>query len=404
MTIQHLEELVAKALAYYATCKYSQSSMYFQGEVFNSLVDFAKRSTKFELSEKMLELFLIDCGEKRKFTLPDYLRRFARQFRVLQSLDKNESIKLHYMKKKLQIPDQFVQLSTSYGDWLARKGQCKNTIETKVSRLLAFLLYLDSFGHSAIDIDFDTIFNFKGHIQEKGYSEAYKANVLFTLRDFIAFLVDSKVLELKTLQYVGTIFSHKDARLCSYYSTDEINSALNQIDRKTILGKRDYVIVLLLAELGVRESDVLHLTLDQFDWSMKELHLCMGKTKHPLTLPLPEPLLLALADYIRDGRPSTDSLLLFPRVSPTVEGTYTRGMIYYAVDRYLQRAGIETTDKHHGPHALRHSLSSALQRQDTSLPVISATLGHSSMNVTKRYLWMAPEQLRKLALEVPYEE
>jgi len=164
------------------------------------------------------------------------------------------------------------------------------------------------------------------------------------------------------------------------------------------------VIVLLLAELGLRESDVLNLKLDNFDWSREEMNLCMRKTKQPLTLPLTGTLLLALADYIRNAKPNTDTSLLFPRVSPTLKGAYTRGMIYYAVDRYFKRAGINTKNKHHGPHALRHSLTSSLQRQNISLPTISATLGHGSMNITKRYLWMAPEQLRKLALEVSHEE
>jgi len=404
MTVQHLEGLVVRALDYSEGCNYSQSSMYSRREIFHSLIEFAKRSRKFELSEATLKKFLNACQRRRKFTQPDYIQRFVRCFRVLQSLEKNESIKLHYRKKLLQTPVQFVQLSNDYSEWLSMNGQCKNTIETKISRLLCFLSYLDSFGISEENISFNEIFNFKDYIQNKEFSEAYKANILFTLKNFITFLVDTGTLKPIAWHYVGTIFSHKDARLCSYYSTDEINKVLNQIDRTTKLGKRDYVIVLLLAELGLRESDVLNLKLDNFDWSREELNLCMRKTKQPLTLPLTGTLLLALADYIRNAKPNTDTSLLFPRVSPTLKGAYTRGMIYYAVDRYFKRAGINTKNKHHGPHALRHSLTSSLQRQNISLPTISATLGHGSMNITKRYLWMAPEQLRKLALEVSHEE
>lgn len=278
MTIRHLKGLVARALDYSEGCNYSQSSMYLRREIFHSLTEFAKRSRKFELSETTLKKFLNDCQRRRKFTHPDYIQRFVRCFRVLQSLEKDESIKLHYRKKLLQIPVQFVQLSNDYSEWLSRKGQCQNTIETKISRLLCFLLYLDSFGISEENIDFDVIFNFKNYIQNKEFSEAYKANILFTLKNFITFLVDIGTLKPIAQHYVGTIFSHKDARLCSYYSTDEINKVLNQIDRKTKLGKRDYVIVLLFAELGLRESDVLNLKLDDFDWSREELNFCMGKT------------------------------------------------------------------------------------------------------------------------------
>jgi site-specific recombinase XerD len=357
---------------------------------------------EFDLSEKTMGMFIEDARSCRRMLDPDYRQCFVRCFRILQSIEKGEDLKSHYRKKLLVLPDRFLHVSTGYSRWLSRNGQCQNTIETKVSRLLCFLLYLSTIGISENEIQFETILNFKDCIQSRGYSEAYKANILFSLKDFIEFLVETGILETPANEYVGTVCSHKDSRLCSYYSSEEIGRVLLGMDRSTVLGKRDYAIMVLLAELGLRESDMLRLRMDEFDWTKKELSLRTGKTKHPLTLPLTDTLLLALADYIKNARPDSDPLLLFPRTSPSLEGTYSRGMIYYVADRHFKRAGIATANKHHGPHALRHSLTSSLYRQDVAPSTISTVLGHSSTNVTKAYLWMAVEQLRKLALEVPY--
>ena len=64
-------------------------------------------------------------------------------------------------------------------------------------------------------------------------------------------------------------------------------------------------------------------------------------------------------------------------------------------------AGVETAGKHHGMHSLRHSAASNMLSGGTPYPTISSVLGHSSANVTKRYLSIDVESLRPLALEVP---
>jgi hypothetical protein len=45
-----------------------------------------------------------------------------------------------------------------------------------------------------------------------------------------------------------------------------------------------------------------------------------------------------------------------------------------------------------------------MQKDQEPIQTISAVLGHSSTNITNKYIWLAPENLRVLALEVPYEK
>jgi site-specific recombinase XerD len=70
-----------------------------------------------------------------------------------------------------------------------------------------------------------------------------------------------------------------------------------------------------------------------------------------------------------------------------LSATYVRQVL----PRLARRAGIE--QRIH-PHALRHSLATALAYEGKSLPTISGQLGHSSTGVTDRYLRkIAPAEL-----------
>lgn len=82
-------------------------------------------------------------------------------------------------------------------------------------------------------------------------------------------------------------------------------------------GKRDYAMVLLASELGLRSGDIRNLTFFNLHWKMNIIELTMGKTAKPITLPLLEKIGTAIIDYIKYGRPETNSDHAFLRhVSP----------------------------------------------------------------------------------------
>jgi integrase len=52
---------------------------------------------------------------------------------------------------------------------------------------------------------------------------------------------------------------------------EQVRRLLTQIDRHTVVGRRDYAILLLLARLGLRSSEVAFLELDDIDWQAGSL-------------------------------------------------------------------------------------------------------------------------------------
>ena len=72
------------------------------------------------------------------------------------------------------------------------------------------------------------------------------------------------------------------------------------------------------------------------------------------------------------------------------------------VTQHMRTAGIKVQNgKKHGPHALRHSLASALLEKNTPLTIITEVLGHANTESTSTYLKINVNQLRTCSLEPP---
>jgi integrase/recombinase XerD len=67
----------------------------------------------------------------------------------------------------------------------------------------------------------------------------------------------------------------------------------------------------------------------------------------------------------------------------------TRIRIANIVREAAKRAGLE---EHVSPHWMRHAHASHAMENGAPLPLISATLGHTSLATTSRYLHISPEQ------------
>jgi integrase len=59
---------------------------------------------------------------------------------------------------------------------------------------------------------------------------------------------------------------------------DQVRQLLNSIDRSTALGRRDYAILLVLARLGLRASEVAFLEFDDINWNATVKHSWQERT------------------------------------------------------------------------------------------------------------------------------
>lgn len=199
------------------------------------------------------------------------------------------------------------------------------------------------------------------------------------------------------------IFTNKRERILSFYSVDEIKRLISTIDRTTMYGKRDFAVVLLVAELGIRSGDIIRLKLSDIHWERNTIEFIQYKTKIFNQLPLLENIKYAIIDYLKNSRPKSNSDYIFLGIKNGIM-PITNTCMHQIVSKYFEKAGIDISMRKHGPHAMRHSLASSLLNTNTPMHVIKEVLGHSNINTTKMYLNIDIDAMRAVALEVPYEE
>ena len=120
------------------------------------------------------------------------------------------------------------------------------------------------------------------------------------------------------------------------------------------MGRRDYAILLILARLGLRASEIKSLTLEDLDWQ-EGLITVRGKAGRYSQLPLPADVGEAIADYLQHGRPMASSRCVFLRTRAPAGGFQGQCGIGSIVRHALARAGIDAPRK--GAHQFRHALA-----------------------------------------------
>lgn len=219
------------------------------------------------------------------------------------------------------------------------------------------------------------------------------------VRYYLKYCYEHGLMEQEMFSKLPNPHYNRQSRLPSSYSANEVTKLLDSIDLGNPCGIRDYAIILLIARLGLRSSDVANLRFSNIDWEREVIHLNQVKTGNPLELPLLEDVGEAIINYLKNARPKTDSDHVFVRQLPPYTD-FNPGAVGALVRVRLQRSGIHLEGKKKGSHTLRHSLASRLLEHEIPLPVISEILGHTTTETTMAYLRIDITELRKCALEV----
>ena len=235
-----------------------------------------------------------------------------------------------------------------------------------------------------------------------GMSSSTKSGKLFILRHFFNYLYDENYIFFSGNELFPVIVSKKRDRILSFYSESEIKKLISCVSNHTTKGKRDLLIVLFAAELGIRSGDICRLKISDIHWERNTIEFIQFKTGVFNQLPLLENIKFALIDYLKDARPACESDLLFVGIKNNYQ-MISASQMHSVVSKYFALAGIDISKRKHGPHALRHSLASNLLMNNTPMHVIKDVLGHTNLNTTRMYLNIDFNTLLNFALEVPYE-
>lgn len=196
----------------------------------------------------------------------------------------------------------------------------ESTIKNKELYLYDFFCYLEKHSLTLDNLCIEVIEDF---FDSMNYSLASRHNCGSTLRIYFRYAHENGITSKDNSNFVLNDNYNRHSKIPTTYDEDEIRRIIASVERSSVTGKRDYLILLLAAEYGWRSSDIVGFRFSQIDWDKNVIRFNRHKTGMPVEYPLLSSVGNAIIDYLKHGRPLTDSEEIIVSAESAKKGTTT---------------------------------------------------------------------------------
>ncbi len=376
------------------------SEAYIKGfqQLFNRMLSYCEDQEEQYFSTELAQQFLLECYGVQPGTVE---RRCSRAHRAMDLLSDYQHFGTVMIRRRLNrtFPPNLKTAPEGYLKKMELCGRRKNTVLSHRKFLLRFTDFLDSIGIAGFEYLTPDAVNQFIKVVLCNYSNSVSMEYYGILRSFLQYLaLSGNTKEDLSLKLVPVKRATTSARIPTTLTLNQIESILSSVDRESPQGKRDYAVLMIAVKLGIRTCDIRNLRPSNFDWDQHMVSFTQVKTGEPLSLPLPMDVGWAVIDYLRNGRPVSETPEIFLRAVAPYESLRNFDNILI---KHMRKAGIPLDSlKHHGLHSLRHSLATHMLDEGIPITSIQGVLGHVNAESTEKYIGVNVRQLRSCALEV----
>ena len=171
-------------------------------------------------------------------------------------------------------------------------------------------------------------------------------------------------------------------------SIEQIRALLAQPDKTRFVGLRDFTMMMVAIDTGIRLSEIIGLAVFDFDG---ELLRVSGKGNKERLVALSAAAVGALRRYLHSrqqalAKAGVDTAALFPsRQGRRLD----RKMVYDIVNTHAKNAGIEGVRV--SPHTLRYTFATHFLRNGGGIVNLQQILGHTTLTMSRHYALVADE-------------
>ncbi|MBQ9098526.1 MAG: tyrosine recombinase XerC [Clostridia bacterium] len=231
---------------------------------------------------------------------------------------------------------------------------------------------------------------------------AAKARKLVTIRMFYRYLVNkTKQLEINPAAEIESPKPRKS--LPKFLSLQESLTLLETIknDRSSRTVPRDFAIVTLFLNCGMRVSELVGINLSDINRDMKSLRVT-GKGAKERIIYLNDACREALTEYLpirmadEKGYSSKEKALFLSGQRKRISVKTVQWMVY----KYLDMAGLG--ERHLSVHKLRHTAATLMYQQGgVDVRVLKEILGHEQLNTTQIYTHVSDSNMEEAMTKNP---
>jgi integrase len=180
------------------------------------------------------------------------------------------------------------------------------------------------------------------------------------------------------------------------FSREEILAMLACANVDSDLGKRDFAMLTLAAQTGLRAIDIVNLKRGDIDWRAKEIRLVQQKTGKALSLPLEPESGNAIADYLLTARPSCEVPNVFITHTTPLRALGSHAL-QERVKKHMRMGDIESVPRR-GVHSFRRGFGTRLLESEVPIEMLYQMLGLTCMESAKPYVAVNDEGLKMCSL------
>ena len=173
----------------------------------------------------------------------------------------------------------------------------------------------------------------------------------------------------------------------------EVKKLFASLKLSTPTDIRTYAMVHLAYTLGLRPVEISRITLDDISFKKGELRLPERKGKNPITLPIAEDTLKAIAAYALKVRATSPCRHLFLTFHLPYRPVSSATVIHH-ISKAMKAAGLNSS-----PYWLRHTYAQSLLHIGRSIYEIKEMLGHDNIQSSQRYITIHTELMRKVLFD-----
>ena len=243
----------------------------------------------------------------------------------------------------------------------------------------------------------DEIYEFFNYtVEYRGNKAKSRARKLSAIKSFFKYLTNRKMINENPAVNIESP-SINNRSLPKYLTIDESISLLNAVldDEESKTKERDYAIITLFLNCGMRLSELVGISLSDIDRDLRSLRV-IGKGSKERVVYLNDACKEALTKYLK-VRATDNQIQIKDKNALFLSSRHQRisnKTVQYIVYKYLRVAGLEY--KHFSTHKLRHTAATLMyQTGKVDVRVLKDILGHEQLNTTQIYTHVSDESMEK---------
>ena len=238
-----------------------------------------------------------------------------------------------------------------------------------------------------LKLDIDKYVDYRDYLLEERQNSQNTVNTRFrAISSFLAYLREERNIDIPN--YACSVAKRLKPQ-------PKKGTSLNSMEAIKLLNvcknPREYAIIMLLLNNGLRISELINLEYGDYDYQNKTISI-IRKGGLKKTMPISEEVNRAILDYLK-YRKNTSCTKLFVSNGGGIMSAYS---INRTIKKLTQKAKIETNIS---AHSLRRTLATDLHRSGYDIKEIKDVLGHKSINTTAIYIKDEEENVKRVIKE-----